>query len=139
MPVTHTIIIKRKDDDPTKDLILEDTASDGSGIGELESDDAVRLNSGDKVQWISDLGNFCVLFKDEPPFNGNFVTVGNRKGESTLLKVAKKLGGGSAGHPTVLRFSYAVTVVEPSLEDGTLTATTIDPLLDISDSSGGTL
>lgn len=137
MAVTHTIRIKRKDDDPTKELILDHTASDGNDLGELDSDQPIRVESGDKVQWVSDLGNFCILFKDDPPFNGNFVTIGSRKAETTLFKVCKKLGG-SPGHPKLGHFSYAVTVVEPSLVDGTLTATTIDPLLDISDSSGGT-
>jgi len=137
MAVTHTIRIKHRDDDPTKEIILDHTATDHSDLGEIDLDQPVEVEPGAKIQWISDLGNFCVLFKGDAPFNGNFVTIGAPKGESTLAKVAKKLGGTPA-HPVLGHFSYAVTVVEPSLADGTLTANTFDPLLDISDSGGGT-
>lgn len=124
--VIHNIEIKRQDNDPTKPLVFEHTSSAGGDQGELTSDDPVRVKSGEKVRWTSKLGNFAVLFEDEAPFNGNAVAVTGGKNETSSARVAKRLGG------TPRVFEYAATVWEGP------TATMVDPLMEISDSGGGT-
>jgi hypothetical protein len=128
--VTHTITIKRRDT-PPGDLLFEHTATDGSDLGDLTATDPFRVKPGDKIRWTSDLGNFGLLFKGDAPFNGGVVSLGGVKGEFTSARVAKKLGG-TPTHPVVVSFEYAATVIE----DGA--ASTIDPLMEISDSAGGT-
>ena len=132
MPVViHNIEIKRQDNDPTKPLVFEHTDSAGGDLGELTRTDPFRVNSGDKVRWTSKLGNFAVLFKDEAPFNGNTVAVTGSKNETSSARVAKRLGGTTQTR-IILPFEYAATGWEGS------TATMVDPLMEISDSGGGT-
>ena len=129
--VIHNIEIKRQDNDPTKPLVFEHTDSAGGDLGELTSTDPFRVKPGDKVRWTSKLGNFAVLFKDDAPFNGNAVAVTGGKGETSTARVSKRLGG-TTGTPVTIAFEYAATVWEGS------TATMVDPLMEISDSGGGT-
>jgi hypothetical protein len=136
--VRHKITIKRRDDDLTKELILEHEDTSGGDLGEIDNDVAVRINSGAKVSWTSQdpVGNYAVLFQEDSPFNGDVVALGGRAGEITLAKVAKRLGG-TPTTPVSKSFKYAITVIETQA-DGTVTAKTIDPDLEVTDSSGGT-
>ena len=132
--VKHTITIIHRDNDPEQELLFSHTATDGSDLGDLTAGDPFRVKPGEKVEWTTELGNFAILFKGEAPFNGNVVSMGAEKGETTSARVAKRLGG-NAGHPILTSFSYAATVIEG--EDELAVATTIDPLMEISDAGGG--
>jgi hypothetical protein len=132
MPVTHTIEIKRQDDDPTKPLVFDHKDSAGGDIGELISTDSFRVRPGDKIRWTSKLGNFAILFKDDAPFNGDALSVAGAKDTISSARVAKKIGG-TAAVPVQIVFEYGAVVWEGAKFSA------VDPLMEIDDGGGGTL
>ncbi|MCX6606199.1 MAG: hypothetical protein NTV52_21765 [Acidobacteria bacterium] len=142
MPIEHLITVRRKDPNVANVFLYVHTVNvTGGDQGDLDKNNAFKMNSGERVQWTTDLGNFAIIFKDpkNSPFNGGVVAFASEKGGRTSARIAKRLKtAATAGASVKQSFEYSFAVNDVSVLADGVTASIEDPLLEIEDTGGGT-